>query len=167
MDKSVVKTFALPLVLLSSAAWSHQLDENFRASADKIPEWEVLSSSEMNSTSGEFVQFTVPAVVAISAGAIGNAGANAINQYETNGSVNLGEVALAGVAGAALAGVNVAAVASGSATAIVLAAGLDVVATVGGAIGAEATSAKDYTPCLLYTSPSPRDLSTSRMPSSA
>ena len=25
----------------------------------------------------------------------------------------------------------------------------------------------DYTPCLLYTSPSPRDLSTSRMPSSA
>ena len=24
-----------------------------------------------------------------------------------------------------------------------------------------------YTPCLLYTSPSPRDLSTSRMPSSA
>ena len=26
---------------------------------------------------------------------------------------------------------------------------------------------KDFTPCLLYTSPSPRDLSTSRMPSSA
>ena len=25
----------------------------------------------------------------------------------------------------------------------------------------------DYLPCLLYTSPSPRDLSTSRMPSSA
>ena len=25
----------------------------------------------------------------------------------------------------------------------------------------------DYGPCLLYTSPSPRDLSTSRMPSSA
>ena len=25
----------------------------------------------------------------------------------------------------------------------------------------------DYRPCLLYTSPSPRDLSTSRMPSSA
>ena len=25
----------------------------------------------------------------------------------------------------------------------------------------------EYTPCLLYTSPSPRDLSTSRMPSSA
>jgi len=26
---------------------------------------------------------------------------------------------------------------------------------------------RDYVPCLLYTSPSPRDLSTSRMPSSA
>ena len=26
---------------------------------------------------------------------------------------------------------------------------------------------EDYIPCLLYTSPSPRDLSTSRMPSSA
>ena len=34
---------------------------------------------------------------------------------------------------------------------------------------AEATSRSDVTaiPCLLYTSPSPRDLSTSRMPSSA
>ena len=29
------------------------------------------------------------------------------------------------------------------------------------------TSDEDYQPCLLYTSPSPRDLSTSRMPSSA
>ena len=28
-------------------------------------------------------------------------------------------------------------------------------------------SLRDYNPCLLYTSPSPRDLSTSRMPSSA
>ena len=28
-------------------------------------------------------------------------------------------------------------------------------------------TAEDYLPCLLYTSPSPRDLSTSRMPSSA
>ena len=28
-------------------------------------------------------------------------------------------------------------------------------------------AARDYQPCLLYTSPSPRDLSTSRMPSSA
>ena len=29
------------------------------------------------------------------------------------------------------------------------------------------TSVSDYFTCLLYTSPSPRDLSTSRMPSSA
>ena len=29
------------------------------------------------------------------------------------------------------------------------------------------TEALDASPCLLYTSPSPRDLSTSRMPSSA
>ena len=31
----------------------------------------------------------------------------------------------------------------------------------------QALSTTDVTPCLLYTSPSPRDLSTSRMPSSA
>ena len=38
-------------------------------------------------------------------------------------------------------------------------------ATAGGAAPAE--DKDDFTICLLYTSPSPRDLSTSRMPSSA
>ena len=33
--------------------------------------------------------------------------------------------------------------------------------------GLKETIKEDNTPCLLYTSPSPRDLSTSRMPSSA
>ena len=35
------------------------------------------------------------------------------------------------------------------------------------AIGMNVTSIRDVTPCLLYTSPSPRDISGSRMPSSA
>ena len=34
-------------------------------------------------------------------------------------------------------------------------------------ISTEDKKIKKYIPCLLYTSPSPRDLSTSRMPSSA
>ena len=36
-----------------------------------------------------------------------------------------------------------------------------------GAITTTEAKAKSLRPCLLYTSPSPRDLSTSRMPSSA
>ena len=35
------------------------------------------------------------------------------------------------------------------------------------AVGTDCSAGKMYTACLLYTSPSPRDLSTSRMPSSA
>ena len=34
-------------------------------------------------------------------------------------------------------------------------------------LGADLINEKDFSICLLYTSPSPRDLSTSRMPSSA
>ena len=88
-----------------------------------------LSPEEMARTKGEFIQIPFVAIAGIFAGGVTVGVGNAIGQYQDFGTVNLGEVALAGAAGAGIAAVNIAAVATGSVVAITTAVGLDIAVT--------------------------------------
>jgi hypothetical protein len=146
MDTSKLAIITLPLFMFGSSCWAIPDYVDTYSYLDKIPEWQILAEEEMESTSGEFLQLGFVPTVAIAAGAIGNAGNNALKQYHGTGSVNLGEVAAAAALGGALVAVNLAAIATGSPVAIVTAAGLDIAVTVASAVGADFVGPPTPTP---------------------